>query len=52
MLIAEIQAARGDRAGELAARRQVVEVYESLPDGQKQPGSLARAREALAALEE
>ena len=52
MLIAEIQAARGDRDGEIAARRQVVEVYESLPDGQKQPGSLARAREALAALEE
>jgi len=47
-LIAEIHAARGDHASEIAARRAVVAIYEALPDGLKQPAALADARARLA----
>ena len=50
-LIAEIHRARSDRKAELAARREVVKVYEELPDGQKQPVALERARKAVTELE-
>ncbi len=50
-LIAEIHRARKDRAAEVAARREVVKVYEDLPAGQKQPVALERARQALAELQ-
>jgi thiol-disulfide isomerase/thioredoxin len=49
-LIADIQRARGDQAGELAARRAAVEIYETLPAGQQQPAALARARQAMDSL--
>jgi thioredoxin-like negative regulator of GroEL len=50
-LIAEIHAARGDHASEIAARRAVVAIYEALPEGIKQPAALAGARAVLAAAE-
>jgi thioredoxin-like negative regulator of GroEL len=46
-LIADIHRARGDRPAELAALRKVVEIYEQLPDGQKNPAALERAKKAL-----
>lgn len=51
-LVAEIHAARGDRQAEIAARKAVVAIYEALPEGQKQPAALARARAALAQAQE
>jgi len=50
-LIADIQHALGDRDGELAARRAVVDILEQLPDGQKLPRFLDQSRKALADLE-
>ncbi|MEM9488002.1 MAG: thioredoxin family protein [Myxococcota bacterium] len=49
-LAAEIHKARGDVAGERAARQAVVDLYEALPAGQQQPAALAKARSALAAV--
>jgi thioredoxin-like negative regulator of GroEL len=49
--VADVHAARGDRASEIAARKAVVAIYEALPEGQKQPAALAAARETLAATE-
>jgi thioredoxin-like negative regulator of GroEL len=50
-LIADIHAARGDHASEIAARRAVVAIYEALPKGLERPAALADARAALAAAE-
>jgi tetratricopeptide (TPR) repeat protein len=47
-LRADIAAATGDKAGERMYREQVVKQYESLPEGQKQPEALAKAKQALA----
>jgi tetratricopeptide (TPR) repeat protein len=49
--VAEIHAARGDHASEIAARKAVVAIYEALPEGQKQPAALNAARQTLAATE-
>jgi len=49
-MVADIQKARGDLEAERAARRAVVDFYASLPPGHRSAGSLAAAREALAAV--
>lgn len=46
-LIADIHAARGEREAVVAARQAVVELYESLPEGQARPSALEDARAAL-----
>jgi thioredoxin-like negative regulator of GroEL len=46
-LIAELHKARGDAAGELAARRAIVTIWEALPPGQKDEAQLAEARAAV-----
>jgi thioredoxin-like negative regulator of GroEL len=48
---AEIAAAADDRAAERRYREQAVALWESLPDGQKSPENLAKAKAALAALD-
>ncbi len=50
-LRADIQATRGDAAGERAARAAVVATYAALPPGQQNEGALKAARAALAALD-
>jgi thioredoxin-like negative regulator of GroEL len=50
-LIADIHAARGDHASEIAARRAVVAILEAVPKGLEKPAALADARAALAAAE-
>lgn len=49
--VAEILKAKGDRAGELAARREVVAIYERLEPGHARPADVEDARAALAELE-
>ncbi len=46
--VARLYAARGDAAAHVAALAAVVKIYEALPDGQKKPGALERAKQALA----
>lgn len=50
-LVADIHEARGDRAAERAARQAVVDIYENLPEGQKNPAGLEQARAELAAMD-
>ena len=50
-MIAQVHKARGDIDAERAAREAVVAIYRALPDGQKLPGALAQAEQALAALD-
>lgn len=49
-MVAEIQAARGDKAAEREARAAVVATWRSLPLGQQDPKALASAEAALAAV--
>ena len=49
-MLADVEKARGDVAAERAARKTVVDYYESLPPGHKSEKALAGAREALAAV--
>jgi thioredoxin-like negative regulator of GroEL len=49
--LVEVLRALGDSAGELAARRELVAIYEGLPAGQARVDELERARAALAELE-
>ena len=51
-VVADIHAARGDQAAERKAREAVVAIYTGLPEGQQRPGSLERAQQALAAMDE
>lgn len=48
---AEIAAAAGDKATERRYREQAVKLWESLPPGQQSPDNLAKAKQALAALD-
>jgi thioredoxin-like negative regulator of GroEL len=48
---AEIAAKQHDAAGEKRYREDIVKLWESLPPGQANPEALAKAREAVAALE-
>lgn len=48
--IAGVQHDRGDAAGELAARKEVVKLLLALPESQRDPEDLTKARAALAAL--
>jgi len=48
---ADIAAALGDRTTERAMREQAVALLQALPQGQQSPEALAKAREALAALD-
>jgi len=48
---AEIAAGAGDKATERAMREQAVKLWESLPPGQQNADSLAKAKAALAALQ-
>lgn len=47
----EIAQKQHDKAGERRFREQLVHLWESLPPGQANPDALARAKEALAAME-
>jgi thioredoxin-like negative regulator of GroEL len=48
---AEIAAKQGDRAGERAARAEIVKTLEALPAGQATPEKIAKAKQALADLD-
>lgn len=48
---AEIAAKQGDKAGELRFRQDTVKLWETMPAGQANPDALAKAKEAVAALE-
>lgn len=50
MLVADLQKARGDDKAERAARKAVIDDYNSLPQGQRDPRLLAKARAQLAAV--
>ncbi len=51
-LVAKIQLARGDVDAERVARERVIQRIEALPETQRRPGDLERARAELAALGE
>jgi hypothetical protein len=48
---ADIAAAAGDKTAEKKHRGAVVKLWESMPEGQKSAGALAKAQEALAAVD-
>lgn len=48
---AEIAKLAGDKPAEKKAREEAVKVWESLPEGQRSPDALAKAKEALAAMD-
>jgi tetratricopeptide (TPR) repeat protein len=47
----EIAQKQGDKVAEKKYRQQTVQLWESLPEGQSSPEALAKAKEALAALD-
>lgn len=50
-LLAEVEAKRGDVEAQRAARAQLVQLWEGLPEGQRNPEALAAARDELAKLD-
>ncbi len=50
-LIVDLLRAKRDAAAEIAARKELIAIYESLPPGQQQPDALDKARIDLAALQ-
>ena len=48
---AEIAAKQGDRAAERLFREETVKLWETMPAGQANPDALAKAKEAVAALD-